>query len=237
MFDFSYESIKRSTDESLKRLGLDCVDILFAHDVEFAPDPNLIVKETIPALNDIKNMRKTKYIGIAGYSLSYLRDVIMSSIIELDFVITYSRYVIFDESLNEYLPFFKSRNIFVINGSPTAMGLLTESNPPRWHPAKDSLKNACKKASFEFKKNNLNISEISIKYALKNKGINILLIGPKNLNELKNCMEAGMSELSLNQEEIFFKIKKEYFDILEYSEKSWEELEVKEYRRKLKNQK
>jgi aryl-alcohol dehydrogenase-like predicted oxidoreductase len=35
-------------DESLARLGLDYVDIIQVHDVEFCPDPTILVNETLP---------------------------------------------------------------------------------------------------------------------------------------------------------------------------------------------
>ena len=40
----------------------------------------------------------------------------------------------------EYVPYFESKHLGIINASPTAMGLLTNSGPPDWHPADDQLK-------------------------------------------------------------------------------------------------
>lgn len=43
------------------------------HDVEFAKDTDIIVNETLPALQKIKEMGKIKFIGITGYSLKILK--------------------------------------------------------------------------------------------------------------------------------------------------------------------
>ncbi|KAK5985690.1 hypothetical protein GCK32_021834 [Trichostrongylus colubriformis] len=48
-----------------------------------------------------------------------------------------------DNSIGEFVSFFKKKGIGVLNGSPLSMGLLTERGPPPWHPADDFIKEAC----------------------------------------------------------------------------------------------
>lgn len=48
MFDFSYERTLKSVDESLARMGLDYIDLIQVHDMEFAPSPEIIINETLP---------------------------------------------------------------------------------------------------------------------------------------------------------------------------------------------
>lgn len=38
---------------------------------------------------------------------------------------------------------FQSKGLGIINAAGVAMGLLTNAGPPQWHPAADSLKQAC----------------------------------------------------------------------------------------------
>ena len=52
-FDFSYQRIISSVEESLTRLQTDYLDMLFLHDVEFG-DPRQVIEEGIPALSDLK---------------------------------------------------------------------------------------------------------------------------------------------------------------------------------------
>lgn len=63
MFDFSYERTIRSVDESLGKLGLSYVDVIQAHDVEFAPSLDVVLNETLPALEKVKSAGKARYIG------------------------------------------------------------------------------------------------------------------------------------------------------------------------------
>ncbi|KAF8764137.1 hypothetical protein HNY73_022249 [Argiope bruennichi] len=49
------------------------------HDVEFAKDTDIIVNETLPALEKVKEMGKIKFIGITGYSLSKLNKKLLEA--------------------------------------------------------------------------------------------------------------------------------------------------------------
>lgn len=58
----------------------------------------------------------------------------------VDVVLSYCHYGINDSALEDLLPYLKSKGVGVISASPLAMGLLTESGPPEWHPASAELK-------------------------------------------------------------------------------------------------
>lgn len=73
-FDFSAERVTRSVDESLARLKLDYLDIIFCHDIEFA-SLDQILNETIPALQAVKESGKVRHIGISGLPLKIFRRV------------------------------------------------------------------------------------------------------------------------------------------------------------------
>lgn len=63
MFDFRAERVLRSVDESLARLGLDYVDVIQVHDPEFCPNIDIILSETLPALQKVKDSGKARFIG------------------------------------------------------------------------------------------------------------------------------------------------------------------------------
>ena len=54
MFDFSYEKTYQAALDSLKRLRLDCVDSMQIHDPEFCPSVDLLLEQTLPALQKLK---------------------------------------------------------------------------------------------------------------------------------------------------------------------------------------
>ena len=60
MFDFSYEKTYQAALDSLKRLRLDCVDSMQIHDPEFCPSVDLLLEQTLPALQKLKEEGKVK---------------------------------------------------------------------------------------------------------------------------------------------------------------------------------
>ncbi len=139
-FDFSSVRIKRSIDESLARLQTDYVDIFQAHDIEFG-DINQIVLETIPALREVQQSGKARYIGITGYPLGTLISVAQRA--QVDTILSYCHYNLLVTDLDARLaPFTKASGIGLINASPLHMGLLSGSALPDWHPAPMNVRRA-----------------------------------------------------------------------------------------------
>ena len=101
MFDFTYERTLRSVAESLERLGLDYIDVIQVHDPEFAPSLDLVLAETLPALQLLKEQGKVRHIGITGYpvaALVYLAENCPKGIV-IDSCLSYCRYNLHDTAL------------------------------------------------------------------------------------------------------------------------------------------
>src|SRR5207253_2271890 len=67
-FDFSAARVARSLEESLQRLGVDHVDLIQAHDIEFG-DLDQVVEETVPALRALQAQGKARFVGVTGLPL------------------------------------------------------------------------------------------------------------------------------------------------------------------------
>ncbi|KAL9415419.1 hypothetical protein AB3S75_043665 [Citrus x aurantiifolia] len=190
------ERVTRSIDESLARLQLDYVDILQCHDIEFG-SLDQIVNETIPALQKQKEAGKIRFIGITGLPLeifTYVLDRVPPGAV--DVILSYCHYSINDSTLEDLLPYLKSKGVGVISASPLAMGLLTDNGPPEWHPASPELKSACKAAAARCKEKGKNISKIAMQYSLSNKDISSVLVGMNSVKQVQENVTAA-SELAL----------------------------------------
>lgn len=137
-FDFSAKRVRSSTEESLRRLRTDYVDILTAHDIEFG-DREQILQETIPAMRALVQEGKIRNVGISGLQLKVLADVAQRG--HVDTVLSYCRYNLMLRDLDKWLvPVLQPRQIGLINASPLHMRLLTTSGAPAWHPASPAVK-------------------------------------------------------------------------------------------------
>lgn len=76
-FDFSTKRTKESIELSLGYLGLEYIDVAQIHDVEFADNLDVVINETLPALEDARKHGKVKFIGVTGYPLNVLKETIL----------------------------------------------------------------------------------------------------------------------------------------------------------------
>ena len=114
--------------------------------MEFAPSLDMVINETLPALQKVKESGKARYIGITGYPLENFKTVIERSQVKVDTILTYCHASMNDTTLQEYIPYFQSKGVGIINGSILSMGLLTERGPSSWHPASEEIRGVCKEA-------------------------------------------------------------------------------------------
>lgn len=114
-----------SLDQSLKRMGLDYVDIFYHH----CMDPDTPLDESMGALVSIVKSGKALYVGISNYDGETMRRA--AEILEeahCPFVINQNRYSIFDRSIEEngLKEAAKSLGKGIIAYSPLAQGMLTD---------------------------------------------------------------------------------------------------------------
>jgi L-galactose dehydrogenase len=146
VFDFSPAGMRACLEGSLRRLRTDHVEILLAHDIEFADDFDRVFTETAAVLHDLKREGKCRFVGMSCYPLGLLRQAIERC--NLDVVISYCHFNLQDTTLlTELLPVAERYGVGVLNASPLAMGLLTNQGPPPWHPAPPEIQDACRRAA------------------------------------------------------------------------------------------
>ena len=114
-----------SLDQSLKRLGLDYVDIFYHH----RPDPDTPLEETMGALAHAVSSGKALYAGLSNYSGEQLEEAekILTEL-KCPFIINQNRYSIFDRTIEQNgLKSTAARlEKGIIAFSPLAQGMLTD---------------------------------------------------------------------------------------------------------------
>jgi len=112
------EYVHQCCDESLKRMGLDVIDIYFLHRV----DPNVPIEETVGAMSELISRGKVRFIGICEASAKTLRRAHNEhSITALQ--TEYSLW--FRESEKDIIPACKELGVGYIAYAPLGRGLLT----------------------------------------------------------------------------------------------------------------
>ena len=113
-----------SLDQSLKRLGLDYVDIFYHH----RPDPDTPLEETMAALDHVVRQGKALYVGISSYSPEQTRRAArLLRELGTPCLIHQPRYSLFDRWIEQgLLEVLAEEGIGGIVFSPLAQGLLTD---------------------------------------------------------------------------------------------------------------
>lgn len=173
-FDFSAARVTRSVDESLARLGVDYIDFIQVHDMEFG-DLNQIVNETIPALREIQATGKVRFVGISSLHVRVLKQVMDR--VAVDQIQNYCHYCLNDTALGDLLPYLKAKDVGIFNSAPLAMRLLSNEGPPDWHPAPAALKAACAAAAELCKAADTDLGTLALQYAMANPDIHTHIVG------------------------------------------------------------
>lgn len=114
-----------SLDQSLKRMGLEYVDIFYHHRM----DKDTPLEETMGALNQIVQSGKALYVGLSNYdgeTLAKASEILTQ--MHCPFIINQNRYSIFDRTIenNGLKEMAHKLNKGIIVFSPLAQGLLTD---------------------------------------------------------------------------------------------------------------
>lgn len=185
-FDFSYQGILDMCEASLERLQTDWIDVYQLHDIEFG-DKIQVVNEAIPALHKLKEDGKVRFIGVTGFPLPLLREMVESQV--LDVTLSYCHYNLINQTLNsDLVPAVRAKGMGLINASVTGMGLLTDQGPQPWHPASAEVKVVAAEAADYCRQRGVSLAQLAIQFALQNTLVDVTLLGTRTEAELRQSL-------------------------------------------------
>ena len=190
-WDYSARRATESVYESMERLGIDHIDLINVHDIEFqaAMDGGLqkVVDETLPALVELKRKGVVGHVGITDLQLKNLKWVVEHSEEgTVESILNFCHYCLNDDELVDYMDFFESKGVGIINASPLGMGLLSMRGVPDWHPAPKPLVEACHKAALHCADKGYPIEKLAIQYSVSHPRIAGTLFSSANPENVKN---------------------------------------------------
>lgn len=127
VWDFSRDGIHRSLTESLERLGLDRVDIVYLHD----PDEHWteVLETGYPTLAELRDQGVVRAIGAGMNQASMLARLVREA--DVDVVMLAGRYTLLEQdSLDDLLPLCEERRVGVVAAGVYNSGILARPKPP-----------------------------------------------------------------------------------------------------------
>ena len=193
-WDYSWKRVQESVYESMERLGVEHIDLIHVHDIEFQTSLpgglQKIVDETLPALVELKEKGLVSHVGITDLQIENLRWVIdHSKEGTVETVLNFCHYCLCDDALADNLDYFEAHGIGLINASPLSMGLLSERGIPDWHPAPKLLVETCKSAALYCKGKNYPIEKLAMQFSVSNPRIPSTLFSSANPDNVRRNLQ------------------------------------------------
>ena len=184
LFDFSAQGVERSLKDSLERLGLDSIDIVFVHDPDNHAD--IAIKEAYPALAKMRDQGIVKAIGI-GMNQSAIPTRFVKET-DIDIVLLAGRYTLLDQSgAQDLLPAALAKGVSVLAAGVYNSGIL--ANPVKgatydYAPASDEILARAKMISDFLREQGVSLSRAALQYPLRHPAVKALLVGSRSKAEV-----------------------------------------------------
>jgi L-glyceraldehyde 3-phosphate reductase len=203
-----------SLDQSLKRMGLEYVDIFYHH----RPDPDTPIEESMMALDLIVRQGKALYAGISNYQAKEAKKAIkILNQLGTPCLIHQPKYSMFERWVEDgLLDVLDEQGVGCIPFSPLAQGLLTDKYlkgiPEGSRAAKEHgfLKTTditdekllkIKKLNSLAQQRNQSLAQMALAWILKDKRITSVLIGASSVEQLDNNINA-LDNLQFSKDEL-----------------------------------
>ncbi len=192
------ESIAFECEQSLKRLGVDCIDLYQIH----WPDTSTAVEDSMAAMVNLKEQGKIRAIGVSNYDVTWLTKALaVAPVASLQ-----PPYSLIQRKIEtEILPFCRAKNVGVIVYSPLERGLLAGAVPPDRKFAEGDHRATHKFFTVENRKRILaalekikpiadklkaSIAQVVMNWTANEPGITAALVGARNAEQAKHNAEA-----------------------------------------------
>lgn len=203
-----------SLDQSLKRLGLDYVDIFYHH----RPDPETPLEETMMALDQIVRQGKALYVGISNYDAKRTKEAInILKELGTPLLIHQPSYSMFNRWVeDELLDVLEENGVGSIAFSPLAQGLLTNkylngipedsriAKPHGYLQEKDLTEeklNKIRKLNDLAAERGQTLAQMALAWVLRKGRITSVLVGASKVSQIEDNIKA-VQNLDFTEEEL-----------------------------------
>ena len=199
----SRKYLMASIDQSLKRLGVEYVDIFYHHRM----DVQTPLEESMQALADIVRSGKALYAGVSNYDAQYTKEAVrILKELHCPFVVNQRKYSIFDRTIEEdkVKELCKSEGIGIIAFSPLAQGMLSDkylqgipadsriARDPRFLNQTDLTKDRMrqiKELNDVAKERGQTLAQMALSWILKDDEVCSVLIGASKPSQIKENID------------------------------------------------
>ena len=195
VFDFSYDGVLRSVEESLERLGVDRIDVLHIHDPDEHHDEALR-----GAYRALDRLRAERTIGAVGAGMNQVAMLVrFAREADFDCFLLAGRYTLLDQSaLVELLPLCRERGIAVILGGVFNSGILADPRPGATYDysvAPPELVERARRLAAVCGRHGVPLKAAALQFPLAHHAVTSILVGARSVAELEENLALLRLEL------------------------------------------
>jgi D-threo-aldose 1-dehydrogenase len=178
VFDYSYDGVMRSLEFSLERLGIDTIDIVFAHDcdvfthgTEAKRDAHVknLMEGGYKALLKLRDQKVIKAFGAGVNEWQVCENLAKAG--DFDLFLLAGRYTLLEqEALNSFLPMCEERGIGIVLGGPYNSGILATGAKAgafyNYDPAPKNILDRVRKIESICKKHKVKLPQAALRFPL-----------------------------------------------------------------------
>jgi len=190
VFDFSYDGVMRSVEESVIRMGIDRIDVLHIHD----PDEHFeeALSGAYPALDRLRKEGTIKAVGAGMNQAEMLARFAREA--SFDCFLLAGRYTLLDQvGLKELLPLCVERGIAIIAGGVFNSGILADPRPGthyNYQAAPAELVERAARIKAVCERHGVSQKAVAIQFPLGHPAIPTVLTGCRAVEEVKENVES-----------------------------------------------
>ena len=199
LFDYSYDGILRSHEQSLQRLGLGRIDILLVHDIGKLTHGDahgeklaqLIDGGGLKALRRLKDEKAVAAIGLGVNETDICLDLMDRA--EIDVLLLAGRYTLLEQgAMDELLPRCVQAGVSVVIGGPFNSGILATGSaaprPPRYNygPAPDAVRQRVRRLEAVCASHGVPLAAAALQFPLANPIVAAVIPGFASPDEVRS---------------------------------------------------
>jgi D-threo-aldose 1-dehydrogenase len=188
VFDFSRSGILRSLEESLRRFGLDHVDVVLIHDPDDYEDQAL--REAYPVLEELRAEGVVRAIGVGMNQTRVLERFVRET--DVDLVLVAGRYTLLDrEAASSLLPACLERDVAVVVGGVFNSGILADPAPGARYgyvSAGAETLDRARALAATCERHGVSLRAAALQFPLRHPAVTSVLAGARSVRELDDCL-------------------------------------------------
>ncbi len=199
-FDYSYDGTMRSFEDSLQRLGLEHIDIVFIHDADVFTHgvemQKVYYKQAMDgcyrALVELRTQGLVRAIGVGVNNWEIMLDFMQAG--DFDTLLMAGRYTLLEqEALNELMPLCQRRGTAIVVGGGFNGGILATGAKPgaKWNyaPAPDYIMAKVKKIEAVCARHKVPLPAAALQFLLAHPAVASHVPGTRNVQQMKQNIE------------------------------------------------